>query len=288
MNIRPTTIQEVRAIIQEKVVGRVASAPSPLGEHDQRHWYSIDGTAPGLSVTQVHGIISKPHLYKWYAMKALEKFVTFMPVLDEENKKELMQKCVTAGEDTRDDAGAVGTKGHDIAEEWLNIWIASGTRHPDIRQLFREGDDTRSIAFARSVQKFFEDHPQYEPISSELKVGVAATPTLPFIAGTLDILLWNKGTEEVEVWDWKSSNQVSDSYALQVAAYRYAFEDMTGIKTAEFCGIVKGSKYSDKYEIFFVTDPDKALAAHKAASELYGYFEDGSEKLVPDKVVVTL
>lgn len=217
--------------------------------------------------------------------------------------------------DKLEEAGAVGTAGHDIVERYTHHWISNGVRE-DIRKFIHEGTDTRAIAVARSAVKFMEDYNVF-PVAAELKVWSENGN----YAGTLDnisligtVYKGNEGSKEcahewlqkagkkdkvgcmkcgrelkltLALLDWKSSNVIMGfgkfgkyEYAMQVAAYRQALEELTGLKP-KIIWIIRLSKDRCEYEIGVVDDWKRSLKAYRQVSDLYDFATSQQQPIVP-------
>ena len=277
------SLEEVRAVIDSTVRGKI------IPHHDEHghHYEFVESGKVVDSVTQKISV-PRPHLLKWYGRKAVEWMEPLWPTVTPENREDLFTQSSLAGERVRDQAGDTGTTGHDAIEAWINAWIANG-KPPETIVTFIRPDgfghyNPSAIAVARSAQKFFKDHPFYVPVTAELLVGDAKVNT----AGTLDVLLMDTWTGKLIVGDWKSSNSVSDDYAMQVAAYRHCLQAMTGLRLASWCLIVKLSKQYDKYEKFIVKRPAQAFRMYQHSAAQYDWLMNGQEKLVSDKRTIKI
>ncbi len=85
-------------------------------------------------------------------------------------------------------------------------------------------------------------------------------------AGAMDAVAYRKG--KMVALDWKTSNGFYSEYALQVAAYAKALEEMTGEPVAE-AWAVRFGKREPEFEARKVTDLDTAFNAFRAALYLW-------------------
>ena len=271
------TPEQVKLIIQEKVVGQIEPA------HDEKgHHYRFVGTDTTVDSVTTKLILDKPHLVTW----AVEKGIEWLEkdgrwdALKTDRRKEIMTGAKLAHRDIRDDAGFVGHYGHDAIETYSREWIETGIQPADIKT-FIKSDDPRVYAVARSGEAVFK---KYEaiPVATEILVGVPKYNS----AGTLDMLVLNSAGE-LELWDWKSSNQVNDTYALQVAAYKKFFEIMTGLKIKKV-KIMHLSKDYDKFTVYDIPKCASAFKAFNCISGVYDYMRDGKPKLIKDVKRITL
>ncbi len=230
-------------------------------------------------------ILDKPHITPWAVEIGVRDFIKKIEFYDSKNPEqteEWIKAAKFAFRATRDDAGNVGTKAHTIIEEYINDWIFTGNRNPDIRSLIPPDEDPRIFAACRSAEKFFNDYPDIIPIASELLVGDQVVGT----AGTLDLLvMWNG-----ELWllDHKTSNSAThDDYAIQVSTYKYLFQKMTGIKI-KGCSILGYSKGYDKYSLLDIQNPYRAFQVFCGVSKAYKWLRDGKDKMITRKNRLTI
>jgi CRISPR/Cas system-associated exonuclease Cas4 (RecB family) len=199
------------------------------------------------------------------------------PLLTKDNESEYFKAASLAHLDTRDQAGGIGTQAHNIIEEYCNMWIFWGEKPETIKSFVKTGTDSRAVAAARSAEQAFINR-KATPIASELLVGSEKVR----VAGTLDLLVQVEdflGFPELELWDWKSSNQVGEKFALQVATYRYLFEEMTKLRIAR-SRIMHLSKDTDTLVEYLIPNERLAFAAFKGICKAYDWKKNGKEKLV--------
>lgn len=265
---------DVREVIKTKVEGIWIPAHDESGHH-YRH--RDTGTLVDSVTTQL--ILDKPHLIPWAVERGIEYVLERRDLLEIEPEK-LIKAAKFAFTAVRDDAGNIGTQAHGYIEEYVNSWIATGERPVDIRTYIPEDSDGRVFAAARSAEKLFVDH-GIVPIASEILVGDEKV----WAAGTLDLLAWHKG--KLAVVDWKTSNQVGDDYALQVAAYKYLFQRMTGLRILD-CIIIKLSKDYADVKMYDIPNQRAAYNAFLGVSKAYRWLKNGEKKLVERKNRITI
>lgn len=271
-----TDIKEIQQIIQEKVIGKWEACHDVFGHHYR-------STETGVVVDSVTTKISieKPHLKKWYAKLALEWMETRWRELTPENRAEMFNAAVLAGQDSRDAAGGIGTSGHEIIDLYLKSWLKTQKKPSNIQDFVQSKEpDFRIIAAIRSAEKLFLKY-NVVPIASELLVGDESLG----VAGTMDLLALFNG--KLIVSDWKTSNRISDEYAMQVSAYMYLFQKMTGIK-ADGCNLVQLSKSYDSFRIYNIPRPNEAFAAYRGQLKTYDWLNNKKLKLIEDKKIINL
>ena len=176
------SVEEIQAVILQKIPkGRI------VPEHTETaHFYRDTQTGNKFaSVTTKSGILDAPHLKKWAARLAVEYYTANANSVTDIEK--LKGSAILAHQDQFQEAGDIGTQGHEIIEEYMNQWLISKRKPQSMRKFLYEhrsqGRDTRLHAIARSAEMFFNDF-FVEPIATELLV---ASNRHGF-AGTLDAL----------------------------------------------------------------------------------------------------
>lgn len=272
---RKRTAGEVRAIIAERVEGKVKAFHSEKG-----HFYQVDGSLGLTASVTSKNCIDKPHLIPWAIGLAIEFLDGKWDRLAGPERDSLIRAAKLQYADVRDSAGTIGGHAHAAIEAYEKAWIESGSRPESIMPFIPEGSVPQVIGACRSAEKAFDKY-GVVPIAYELLVGIAGQG-----AGTLDLIVMNeKG--ELELWDHKTSNGVNDFYAIQTSAYKRFFEKMTGLRIARI-RILKIDKWSDKFKMYLVPDPKAAQKAFKAVSQVYDWLNDGEDKLKEDKITITI
>lgn len=277
-------IDQIKAIIKNKVEGKIIAQHDDKGHHYLTGCKNGKPTKASVLVDSVTTkiILEKPHLLPWGIKMAFEWMEDKWYKMDETNREDFLKSAQQAPFDVRDDAGDTGTTAHNMIEHWVNQWIANDSMPGDIAGLFADEKNYKAIAAARSAEALFKKE-NVIPIASELLVGSKKYNS----AGTLDMLVYNLDTNELELWDWKSSNAVHDSYAIQVSAYKRFFEDMTKLKIAK-CKIMHLSKSYDKCVVYRIPDDEVAFKAFVDISRVYDWTNNGRKKLEKDIKVITL
>lgn len=268
---------EVRKIIKEKVEGKWVAEHSVFG-----HFYRNAETNNVMSSVTSVNVLEKPHLIPW----AIGLVIEFFEQGDNFNKlkgptrEEVIKTAKLLHRDIRDEAGTIGGKAHDIIEQWENEWIDTGIKPGDIREWIKAKgiNDYRVWGAARSAEAAFEKY-NVIPVATELLVGLEGVG-----AGTLDLIVLNQ-RGELELWDHKTSNSISDFYAIQVSAYKKFFEKMTGLKIKR-CKILKLDKYSNRYKVYNLPDMPQAYKIFKALYTTHQWLYNGKDKYSEDKIVM--
>lgn len=272
--------EDVIEIIREKVTGKIVAA------HDEKghHYKFIDNGVIVDSVT-TRNCTEKNHLIPWAIDLAIDYLLqdNNFELLSKDNTKDspIRKQAKLQYTDKRDDAGSLGTRAHNIIEEYEKSWILDGYPVQDIRSLIPPTEtDSRVWAAVRSAEAAFKKN-NVVPVAAEILVGIPE-----YGAGTLDLLVLNSDGE-LELWDHKTSNQIDDFYANQTAAYKKMFEAMTGLHISRV-KILKLSKKSDEFDIYNVVDIESAWEAYKAISKYYDWKVDKTDKIKSDKVVIRI
>ncbi len=275
-----TSVENIKSVIASKITGVWEACHDDYG-----HRYRNNKTGHiQRSVTTKLAVLSKPHLINWAVRMGAEWLCRdkdrVQKLLDEAFRDDTIKGMQFAHTDVRDDAGAVGTIAHNAAERYINDWIASGERPNSIVAFAPENCDPRAIASMRAVEKFFTLH-EIIPIASEILVG-----DIRYSAGTLDFLAIMNG--KLTLIDFKTSNAVDQvSYSAQVAAYKYFFEKMTGLKIKD-CKILHLSKDYDKFEVWKIQNIGKAWTAFKQICAVYDWTFGVRDKIVKDIKRITI
>jgi len=308
--MKTLSVEQIQTILKEKIPDDLIVAEHTDNSHFYRHTRVNELYA---SVTTKCNILESPHLKKWAAKLAVEHFVNEVTldrnILIEPGRIEILQKAsILKHQDTFEDAGDVGTRGHAVVEQYLNQWMETKVRPDDIRKFIND-EDMRVFAIARSAEMFCRDW-NVIPIASEMRV---ASTKYKF-AGTLDSLMMVlsitekgkgdcinhdflplsqsnplkvkclhcelKGQYEFAIVDWKTSNSIDKvEYAMQTSAYWQALYEMTGLKPKKIF-IVRLDKAHAKYEVRCLSNRTKAFKAFVLATKIYDWLHDNEPKLV--------
>lgn len=253
-------------------------------EHtDTAHFYRHTPTGKLCASVTSKMILEKEHLRPWavrVGIEWLEQDDRWNKYLEHKQykKNEYLQGAILAHTDIRDDAGSVGSAVHQAAEDFINEWIATGTKPDDILKYIPEHarSDGRVVAGARSVKRLFDDRPRVLPVASELLVGSLRLGT----AGTLDLLVLNDGV--LELWDFKTSNSIDPiNYSMQVAAYSHMFTGMTKLRPVAW-RVIKISKDYDRVDIYKLTGYKDAVRCFEYLAKVYDLTKGGCFTLERD------
>jgi len=164
-------------------------------------------------VTTVIGILDKPQLVQWSANMTNDYWLEHLkPGADELAIKTIANKAKLAWREKRDSAGDVGTLIHEWIEQHILFQMGKGEKPMiPINDTILQG----TIKFLQWAQKNVSKFIGTEKKVYSLKHNVA---------GTCDFLYINK-QGEMCIGDIKTSKGIYDTFALQLAAYRYMLEE---------------------------------------------------------------
>lgn len=266
------TIDQIQSLIDEKI-------PEGLvvpNHTEDAHFYMHRLTGKiYASVTTKSGILDTPHLKQWAARLAVDKIRESLPYLNEKNQESIFEEAQHAHKDVLNDAGDVGTRGHDVIEQYLLEWIKRGEKPKSILDFIPKTEhDARIWAITRSAEQFCTDW-DVQPVRSELLVA----STKYGYAGTLDALMIIDG--KLCIVDWKTSNTVDKpEYAMQVSAYWKAFTEMVGKSLVKKMYIVQLDKKKMKYKVVEVRNRQEAFRAFVHVSKAYDWLNNPKPYLI--------
>lgn len=268
---------KIKKIIESKVIGKIEPRHT-----DKGHFYYFTETGhlvPSVT-TKIGSTISKNHLMAWGIKMGAEWLLAdnsrLNKIATERFRDDMIKGMQLAHLDIRDTAGGVGSVAHLAAERFLNEWLASGIiPEKSIVEFAPENCDPRSIAAMRAIEAWFRKE-EITPLASELLVGIHK-----FSAGTLDLLYLDK-QGNLCLGDFKTSNAIDqDGYSMQVAAYKYFWESMTGIKI-KHCKILLVSKDYDKFTVYKINKLLQAWKAFRNLCALHDWKYDNKDKIIKD------
>lgn len=305
------TAEQIQLVLREKIPEGLVVAEHTNDGHFYRY---IPTNVKYASVTTKNGILDAPHLKKWAARLGVEhlllKIKADPSILSREQElEELKHQAILVHQDEFEDAGDIGTRGHEVIDAWLQDWIKYGKRPDDVRAYIK-GEDARLWAISRSAEMFCRDFNVF-PVASEMKV----VSLRHKFAGTLDSLMMvqnilergdpkcqhlyffythknlnkricihckQKIELEFSIVDWKTSNSIDKvEYAMQVAAYWQAIWEMTGLRPKRIY-IVRLDKTQAKYEVRVLANRAKARRAFLHCSKVWDWMNEGTgDKLIP-------
>lgn len=224
------------------------------------------------SVTTILGLLDKPFLLKWAAEQAVKHLwgiITSKPEIvkpDQSmcNIEGIIQDSVMAFQKVSGEAKDIGSQVHQLLEYYVKAKI-NNTSLPSSKDY----DEEAKLCFNQFL--IWED--QYKPvwIASEMTV---YNTDLGY-AGTLDaVCLIN---EKICVIDFKTDKQISDTYPMQISAYKAAYnlmlDQLNGpINRASSQGILRLPKNGDTFEWIDYTDSyERNMVAFAGLLQYYYY-----------------
>ena len=166
----------------------------------------------------------------------------------------LSQNTPDQQEEIKNTALGLGSKMHDAYEKLLNgVELNLKTDYPTTKE-------------KKHITSFFQWFTDFKPTNFQTEQ-VVASLTHRF-AGTLDFICEKDG----ETWliDFKTSKVIGLNYELQVAAYKQAYEEMTGMKVDHMAILRTASLHKCGYEFREVTRTiDEFMTVYKMYLSLY-------------------
>lgn len=224
----------------------------------ENHSYLIEGL-PVRSVTSILKDFVKPFdsLY-WATQKAQKDSKNVSEVLEEWNTNNKISKVK-------------GSLVHAFIQSKLDIAVEDFL-YPEETIVKMFGYDPIQQPFHKIielVQKFLSDiQEKMYPIASEFIVGDLDLR----VCGTIDQLFFNKKSNQLEIWDWKTNKQIRtksyynhikelshipdtefDQYSLQLSMYKYILEKNTNIQLGK-CYFTWFNENMNDYSIFCAKD----------------------------------
>jgi len=175
--------------IREKILKAIPEN-SIVPEHTSTsHHYRchlFEGSPLYDSVTTKTGILDKGYLKKW-AIGLTINYVrdNIHRLHDDENRENILAEAAAQSQNVLEDAGDVGTRSHNVIENYINEWIKLGSRpsYPITDLIPKDDTEVRVLSCVSAAGKFFDDH-EIIPVYSELLVASSRLKT----AGTLDFI----------------------------------------------------------------------------------------------------
>lgn len=221
-------------------------------------YYKVEGYEELFpSVTTVLSVIAKPALVPWARNVALNQVRASLTErvggaawITPEWIEDLIAEAKQRPDQVRDEAADFGTQAHILIDA-----IIRGERPPVPPEM-------------EPVVASFEAWRKEAGLDIQLTETMVFSPTHRY-AGAMDALAWRAGGgQRLVALDWKTSNSLHPEYALQVAAYARAMEEMSGQKVHE-AWVVRFGKTAPEFEARRVQDLDAAFDAFRAALTLW-------------------
>jgi len=250
---KPLSLTQVNTL-RRRIAQRIPQDRLVL-QPGEDHVYNDSQTgAAYISVTTRMKVLNQPHHSVWRINRILEYIKDNVLDISESHIDEVLRQAREYPEILFKEAGTHGTLSHSYLEKMLKQWIATdekpewssfvdGTTGP-------EEKDFRCWSALRSFDAWTKKE-QFVPLASELQVW---SPRY-HIAGTMDAVGLIRG-RMLAIIDFKTSNEFSDSYWMQVAAYWQMFYELMN-KYAHRCIILKLDKNQGIPQTEEIDDPWK-------------------------------
>lgn len=241
-----------------------------FGGHTYLREYGAE-LVPQRGVTTILKIIDKSEfLIPWASKRVAEKLAATMPTWEDgldvytkcihyEEFLELVDAAKKAPREILQDAGNVGEEAHRALED--SIKYAINTNGGKVERLVHIPKDPRAVSCCAAALDWMHRH-DVKWISTEQKIYSREHE----FAGTMDgkasvtscddsVCCPGPFTDRLSIIDWKSSNQIAVSYAYQVAAYRKAHMEETGVDVTD-AFILRLGKEDGDFEAWHLESDD--------------------------------
>lgn len=215
------------------------------------------------SVTTILKVIEQTGLETWKKNQTLDRYeeeVLGTPKEELHDRKVLAsirKKAEKAVQETSGTASDFGSRSHSMISA-LAVKQPVPPHQPDISHI--------QDSFAQWQARYQVEVLESEMLVYSLKYGYA---------GTLDALGWRSlpsGQRSRLLIDWKTSNSISPTFSLQLAAYARAVEEMTAQPITE-AWVVRFDKKSPQFDVYQVSDLERSWKAFHGALTLWKYLQ---------------
>eukprot|EP00743_Colponemidia_sp_Colp-15_P003873 GILK01004180.1.p2 GENE.GILK01004180.1~~GILK01004180.1.p2 ORF type:complete len:315 (+),score=40.55 GILK01004180.1:36-947(+) len=266
-------------------------------------FYQVDGFAtPFPSVTTILDVIDKPGLKYWIQAQMFssiknslvqnlihsddefspqQQFLLMSKSAQMEWIDEILLQARNSPDNVKNTAADIGTRAHAQIDGMINAEIKNTLPNGEAARV----DESAEIALCeqditnviKGFQNFRRDLYKHGMrfVSGDRMVYSGKYQ----FAGALDGLVEVTTTRHLIAVDFKTSNSIRPEYALQVAAYAKAFEEMHNTKVHEGW-LVRFSKDSPTYQLKKVKNLDQSFTAFLSALMLWRCFKSDSSKLI--------
>jgi len=154
---------------------------------EEGHRYYNEGSGEhAWSVTTKLGFVAKGYLPRWYSKRSVEHIRENLSLLCS-GELSVLEQALTAGEDSRDTSGRIGTSSHEAVEHYLTAWIDHKARpHGSVAQYLNGEPRGEEVAACRSFDRLIAEN-EIIPLASELRVWYKNSRDS--FAGTVDAVL---------------------------------------------------------------------------------------------------
>lgn len=150
----------------------------------------------------------------------------------------LLNNTQESASEIKDTSAALGSKLHDSYEKLLNgIELDLAKEYPTTKE-------------KKQIMSFYNWFNTYKPTELQTEHTVASLSHK--FAGTLDLACKIDG--KLTIVDFKTGNAIHWNHGLQLAAYKFAYEEMYGVKVEQVFILRTGSKHKAGYEFKDMTE----------------------------------
>ena len=219
---------------------------------DEPHIYKLNDKKFTSTTTLIHHFYSEFDVDKWSTKKALEYGLTPQQVID-------------AWDYLAYYAQVKGTVAHNYAENLMNRKVFPYPMDFILKCFGYDAIKEDFLKIKGHIDNFYNDTlGKLVPLKTEFVVYDRDYG----LSGMVDLLVYNKKTEKIEIWDYKTSRAISKEnkyqnmhdpishlqdcefthYSLQLGVYKHIIEKNTGIEVGN-CYLVWINECLDNYKI---------------------------------------
>ncbi|EGG23881.1 hypothetical protein DFA_06019 [Cavenderia fasciculata] len=230
------------------------------------------------SVTTILRMINKPFLINWeksVMIQAIkEHYTTSKPAAFQSSAEEhqwldsIITSSKSRAEEIKNEASTFGTRAHEWIDKKIDLKGEDGELLPREGQ---EGEEEETPEDLKNLAIAFQDWKKESGLTLERRDTIVWSEKYGY-AGAVDAVGRTKDGQLVAI-DWKTSSMISNEYALQVAAYAKALEELTGEVIKE-AWIVRFHKKLPLYETKQVKDIDRSFQTFLGTLELWKTYNE--------------
>jgi hypothetical protein len=252
-----------------KTIERTVYGDMLLTYTDPGHMYRINGRRT-KGVTTIVGVLDKPGLVNWAVNQACDFMQQNCKALDEVSFIELIRTARKAHDASRDKAADYGTAAHDWLQSWIEADIARANKTDQtyfklepmgrLNYGYPNLPENKHLLYTVSAAL---DWIRDNGVSFEATEQIVYSKMFGY-AGKFDWIGRIRSLENKRVLaDWKTSNSLSKSHAIQAAGYRVAIEEETGADSFDGCVLVKIPKYNEELDVKVLMDTKEKYDLYK-------------------------
>lgn len=237
--------------------------------YEKEHYYEYEGKRVKTSVTQFISNFHKPFDEPKWSKHVAKR----------DNRE--VEDVLAEWAHTAYNSATTGTLFHNRAEQ-----LAIGKHFEVDYSNYGHEIRDRIDKLIPMQDKFFKDiDGKLLPLKTEFTVGLE-----DFIAGNLDLLVWNERDQEIQIWDYKTNKEINlenkyekmkypfhkhDScnfvhYSIQLNIYKYIINKILGIKVGK-CYIAHFNENNESYRTYKCLDlsEEVKIALEEVLPQLY-------------------